>query len=122
MRGRRWLGVSCFLYACVHLAAHLVSTGLNLTAILGEIREHPYIIPGLAAFVLMVPLALTSTNAMVRRLGGSWGRLHTLVYPAAAAVAVHYAWGIGEVRLNVLFYSTVLAALLAGRAAKAAWR
>lgn len=119
MRGRRWLGVSCFLYACVHLAAHLAGIGLNPAAMLAETRKNLYILPGLAAFLLMAPLALTSTNAMVRRLGGSWGRLHALVYPAAAAAAVHYAWGIGEVRANVLIYSTVLAALLAGRAVTA---
>lgn len=121
MRGRRWLGVSCFLYACIHLGAHLLGADPAPAAMIAEVRKQPFIIPGLAAFLLMAPLAATSTDAMVRRFGPAWGRLHTLIYPAAAAAAVHYAWGIGEVRMNVLFYCTTLGAALAWRARKAVW-
>lgn len=120
MQGRRWLGVACFLYACIHLGTHLLGTNLGSAVIIAEVRKKPFIIPGLVAFLLMAPLATTSTDAMVRRFGASWGRLHTLIYPAAVAVAVHYAWGMGEIRANVLFYSTTLGAVLAWRAQKAA--
>jgi sulfoxide reductase heme-binding subunit YedZ len=92
IRYRRAIGLLGFYYACLHLTAYLVlDQGLDLAAIWADIVKRPYITVGMLAFTLLVPLAITSNNAMIRRLGArAWQRLHRLVYVASAAAAIHF--------------------------------
>lgn len=92
-RYRRLLGLFAFFYASVHLAIYLVvDLGGFWSQILGEIVKKPYITVGFTAWLLMVPLALTSTRGMMRRLGGNWQRLHRLVYVVGACGVLHFMW------------------------------
>ena len=92
IRYRRAIGLLGFYYAALHLTVYLVlDQGLDLAAIWADIVKRPYITVGMLAFTVLVPLAVTSNNAMVRRLGArAWQRLHRLVYVATAAAAIHF--------------------------------
>jgi sulfoxide reductase heme-binding subunit YedZ len=116
-RYRRMLGLFTFFYACVHLSMWVgVDWFFDWTAMGGEIVKHKYIIIGMTTFVLLLPLALTSTNAAVRRLGGArWARLHRLVYVCAITGTVHYLWAVKKDTLFPLIYLLVFAALLGFR-------
>jgi sulfoxide reductase heme-binding subunit YedZ len=88
---RRMLGLSAFGYAVVHLLIYLVfDQSLDPRLIWEDTVEHPRIAVGALALLLLVPLAGTSTDGMIRRLGRNWGRLHRLVYPATALGVLHY--------------------------------
>jgi methionine sulfoxide reductase heme-binding subunit len=93
-RLRRMAGLFCFFYAFLHLLAYAVlDHWFDLAAILTDIVKRPFIAAGFAAFVLLVPLAATSTHAMVKRLGGrKWQRLHRLVYLIAPIAILHFWW------------------------------
>jgi len=115
IRYRRAIGLLGFYYACLHLTVYLVlDQGLDLAAIWADIVKRPYITVGMLAFTILVPLAVTSNNAMIRRLGArAWQRLHKLVYVATAAAAIHFvmlvkSWWTPEPAL----YATLVAALL----------
>jgi sulfoxide reductase heme-binding subunit YedZ len=116
-RYRRMLGLFTFFYACVHLSMWVgVDWFFDWTAMGGEIVKHKYILIGMTTFVLLLPLALTSTNAAVRRLGGArWARLHRLVYVCAITGTVHYLWAVKKDTLFPLIYLLVFAALLGFR-------
>lgn len=92
VRLRRMLGLFAFFYAGTHLLAYVwFDKSFVLAAIVRDTLQRPFIFLGMLAFLLMVPLAATSTNAMVRRLGGrNWSRLHKLAYIAAASGVAHY--------------------------------
>jgi sulfoxide reductase heme-binding subunit YedZ len=92
IRYRRAIGLLGFYYAALHLTAYLVlDQGLDLAAIWADIVKRPYITIGMLAFTILVPLAVTSNNGMIRRLGSrAWQRLHRLVYVATAAAAIHF--------------------------------
>src|SRR5262245_40384486 len=91
IRYRRAIGLLAFYYAAMHLTVYAVlDQGLDLAAIWADIVKRPYITVGMLAFTLLVPLATTSNSAMIKRLGATWGRLHKLVYVAAAAAAIHF--------------------------------
>lgn len=92
LRFRRALGVTAFLYAALHFTAWIVlDMGLRWPQILGDLYKRPYIILGMVGLFALIPLALTSTDAAIRRLGPQrWRRLHRLAYLAAAAAAAHY--------------------------------
>src|SRR5262245_29229154 len=92
IRYRRAVGLLGFYYACLHLTVYLIlDKGLDLAAIWADIVKRPYITVGMLAFTILVPLAVTSNNAMIRRLGSrAWQRLHRLVYVATAAAAIHF--------------------------------
>ncbi|GAB4467148.1 MAG: protein-methionine-sulfoxide reductase heme-binding subunit MsrQ [Burkholderiaceae bacterium] len=94
LRLRRMFGLFTFFYATLHfLAVAGIDLGFDWAAIVKDIAKRPFITVGFAAFVLLIPLAATSTNAMVRRLGGrNWQRLHRLVYAIALLAIVHYWW------------------------------
>lgn len=119
-RHRRAIGVAVFVYATLHLGAYaLFDQGLEAAAIAADIAKRPFILVGLLAWLLLAPLAATSFNAAVRRLGAArWKRLHRLVYVAAPLAVLHFYWmraakgRWGE----VLVYGILLAALLAWRA------
>jgi sulfoxide reductase heme-binding subunit YedZ len=113
---RRMLGLFAFFYACLHLGAYLwLDQFFAWGAIAEDILERPYITVGFAAFVLMVPLAITSTRGMMRRLGRRWQRLHRLVYPVAVLGVLHYLWLVKADITEPLVYGAVLLALLALR-------
>ena len=93
LRYRRMLGLFAFFYASIHLAVYLVvDLGGFWSQILTEIAKKPFITVGFLAWVLMLPLAATSTRSMMRRLGGLWQRLHRLVYLSGALAALHFLW------------------------------
>jgi len=124
LRYRRALGLLAFAYAALHLVTYLVlDQGLDWAAILADIVKRPYITIGMASFTLLVPLAATSNNASIRRLGAQgWARLHKLVYIAAAGAAVHYVLLVKSWPLEPLVYAAIVAALLAYRAVRALTR
>ncbi len=94
IRVRRMLGLFAFFYASLHLATYVwLDQFFDWAAIVKDVAKRPFITAGFSAYVLLVPLALTSTAGMIRRLGGrAWRRLHRLAYVAAAAGIVHYWW------------------------------
>jgi sulfoxide reductase heme-binding subunit YedZ len=117
MRLRRMLGLFAFFYACLHfLTWAWIDQYFDIDAIVADIAKRPFITLGFACFVLLIPLAVTSTNAMVRRLGGRrWQRLHRLVYFIAAGGVLHYLWLVkSDIREPVL-YGLILMALLGYR-------
>jgi sulfoxide reductase heme-binding subunit YedZ len=92
-RLRRMIGLFAFFYGALHFTTYFwLDQWFDLAAIIKDIVKRPFITVGFAAFVLMIPLALTSTDAMVRRLGRRWGKLHRLVYAVAIAAILHYWW------------------------------
>jgi methionine sulfoxide reductase heme-binding subunit len=120
-RLRRMAGLFCFFYAFLHLIAYAVlDHWLDLSAILTDIIKRPFIAAGFAAFVLLLPLATTSTNAMVKRLGGrNWQRLHRLVYLIAPIAVLHFWWhkaGKNDFAEPTV-YALIIAALLGVRVA-----
>jgi len=90
LRFRRAAGVMGFVYVVAHLLVWLLLDIASAAAIWADIVKRPYITVGMAAFVLLVPLAMTSTNAAQRRLGPRWGQLHKLAYPAILLGGIHY--------------------------------
>jgi len=89
---RRMLGLYAFFYACIHLVTYTIfDKSLNVPAIASDVWQRPFIAIGMLAFLMLVPLAVTSTNGMVKRLGGkNWARLHKLIYPIAILGVVHF--------------------------------
>ncbi|SFZ70933.1 sulfite oxidase heme-binding subunit YedZ [Chitinimonas taiwanensis] len=109
---RRMLGLFAFFYACLHFTTYIwLDQFFDLTAVLRDIAKRPFITIGFAAFVLLIPLAATSTDAMLRRLKRNWGRLHRLVYPIAALGVLHYLWLVKRDLTQPLLYAAVLAVL-----------
>jgi methionine sulfoxide reductase heme-binding subunit len=121
LRLRRMLGLTAFFYACLHLVTYLwLDQFFDLAAIARDIVKRPFITAGFTAFLLLLPLAITSTDAMVRRLGGRrWMALHRLVYLATAVGVLHYWWLVKADVSEPFFYAVILAILLAARVA---WR
>lgn len=116
MRLRRMLGLYVFFYASVHLVAFLqFYTGWDVAALGEEVLERPYVTVGFSAWLLLLPLALTSTRGWQRRLGRNWSRLHRLAYPAAVLACLHLLWlsrsDVGE----AAFYGVLFALLLLWR-------
>lgn len=113
MRLRRPLGLYAFLYALLHLLIFTVlDFGLDAGLILREISEKWYLLVGLAAFLLLLPLAITSTKGWQRRLGRSWKKLHWLVYPAVPLVVWHYALVQKADITEPLIYAAIVTLLL----------
>ncbi len=121
LRLRRMLGLFAFFYAVVHFTVYLVlDLELNLRTVGADIVKRPYITVGFTALLLLVPLALTSTNAMMRRLGRRWQSLHRLIYVIAALAVWHFYWQVKRDVREPLIYMGILALLLAYRLAR--WR
>lgn len=109
---RRMLGLFMFFYACLHIVTYVwLDFSFIWTDITKDIAKHPRILVGFAAFMLTVPLALTSTNNMMKRLGGKWKKLHRLVYAVATLAIVHFWWLVKKDIREPLFYALVLALL-----------
>ena len=114
IRIRRLLGLLAFAYATLHVAVYAgLDQGLDLRAVLADVFKRRFIFVGFAAFVMMAPLAWTSTKRAVRRMGYvRWKRLHLLVYPAALCAVVHFVWRVKKDLSEPLAYAAILAALL----------
>lgn len=110
---RRPLGLFTFFYATLHLATYVVlDQFFAIEYIIDDVVERPYITVGTAAFLLLVPLAITSTKGWIRRLGKRWARLHRLVYASAALGVVHYLWLVKADLRRPLVFAAILALLL----------
>jgi sulfoxide reductase heme-binding subunit YedZ len=116
-RFRRMLGLFAFFYGCLHLLTYLwLDKFFSWTDIAHDIPRRPFITAGFTAFVVLVPLAATSTAGMIRRLGGrNWKRLHRLIYLSAVAAVVHYWWLVKADVSRPRRYAMALAILLAVR-------
>lgn len=113
IRFRRLVGLYAFFYACLHLSIYLVlDLGGYWTQIFEDIAKRPYITVGFSAWLLLLPLALTSTRGWIRRLGRRWGQLHRLVYVAGGLAVLHFLWLVKSDLREPLVYAAVLALLL----------
>lgn len=110
---RKPLGLYAFLYASLHLLIFVaLDYGLSWPLISDAIAEKRYVLAGLAAFLLLLPLAITSTKGWQRRLGRAWRRLHRLIYPAAILAVLHYLWLAKVPRAPLIFGAIVLVLLV----------
>jgi sulfoxide reductase heme-binding subunit YedZ len=116
VRHRRMLGLFAFFYASLHFVTYIwLDQFFDLASVARDIVKRPFITVGFAAFVLLIPLALTSTQAMMRRLGRRWQQLHRLVYGIAILGVLHYLWLVKQDLGQPLIYGGVLALLLGAR-------
>ncbi len=116
LRIRRMLGLYAFFYASLHLTTYLwLDQFFNWVDIVVDIGKRPYIAVGFLAFVLLIPLAITSNKIMIRRLRQKWKPLHTLVYPISVMVLLHYVWLVKADLLAPTVYLLVVIVLLAYR-------
>ena len=113
---RRMLGLFAFFYIVLHFTVYAVlDQGLAIGAIGEDILKRPYITLGMAGLLMLIPLALTSTKGMMRRLGRRWQALHRLVYVIAIVAVWHFYWQVKLDALDPIVYALVLAALLGER-------
>lgn len=113
---RRTLGLFAFFYATLHVLTYLVLDHFfDFDTVVQDIVKRPYITAGFLSFVAMIPLAITSTAAMIRRLGKRWQQLHRLVYIAAIAGVIHFYWLVKADVRRPLQYGAVLSLLLGYR-------
>lgn len=113
LRYRRMLGLFAFFYACLHFVTYVwLDQFFELAAIAKDIVKRPFVTVGFAAFILLIPLAVTSNHAMMRRLGRRWQRLHRLIYLIALLGVVHYLWLVKKDLTEPLIYGGMLALLL----------
>jgi methionine sulfoxide reductase heme-binding subunit len=113
---RRMLGLFAFFYAAVHFAIYVgVDQFFAFGFILKDIAKRPFITMGFLAFVLMVPLAITSTKGWIRRLGKRWQMLHRLIYISAVCAAVHYLWKVKVMIGSPVYYGVAIGLLIAWR-------
>ena len=116
LRFRRMVGLFAFFYAALHVSIYLLlDQQFNLSDIVADLAERPYILAGTVAFLLLLPLAATSTSKMVKRLGKRWLMLHRVVYIAASAAVIHYVWLAKGDLLEPLVYLVLLMILLGYR-------
>jgi len=117
---RRMLGLFTFFYACVHLSLWFVDWWFDWPAMWDEIVKHKFILIGMLTFLILLPLAITSTNGWIKRLGKRWAKLHRLVYLAAITGTIHYLWGLsskqGSTPTFPILYMATFALLLGYRA------
>jgi sulfoxide reductase heme-binding subunit YedZ len=116
-RYRRTFGLFVFFYALIHVATWTwADTNFDLPFMWKEIVKHKYILVGMTTFLLLVPLAVTSTKGSIKRLGGArWNRLHRLIYVAAITGTVHYLWAVKKDTFFPLVYLVLFATLLGYR-------
>jgi methionine sulfoxide reductase heme-binding subunit len=111
---RRMLGLFAFFYGSLHFITYIwLDQFFAIEEIIADVMERPFITVGFASFVLLIPLAVTSTTAMIKRLGGKWWqRLHRLAYAIAIGGVVHYLWLVKADIQQPLLYGSILAVLL----------
>ena len=119
---RRMLGLYAFFCALLHFTTYIwLDQFFDLMEIAKDIPKRPFITVGFASFVLLIPLAVTSTSGMVRRLGKRWQQLHRLIYLIAIGGVIHYLWLVKADTRKPLIYGAILGALL-GYRLLAKWR
>ena len=111
------LGLFAFFYACLHFLTYLVlDQFFDWPAIAEDIGKRPYITIGFFAFLLLIPLAISSNDAVTRKLGGkNWRRLHAMIYPIAIAGVVHYAWLVKKDLTKPIIFALLLTTLFGTR-------
>jgi sulfoxide reductase heme-binding subunit YedZ len=110
---RRMIGLFAFFYGCLHFTTYIwLDKFFDVHEMIKDVYKRPFITAGFTAFVLMIPLALTSTKGWIRRLGKNWQRLHRLIYVSAIAGVVHYIWLVKADLREPSQYAYVLSALL----------
>ncbi len=113
---RRMLGLFAFFYVVLHFFTYaILDQGLDFDAIIEDIIKRPYITLGLTGLLLLIPLAVTSTKGMMRRLGKKWQKLHRLVYVVAIVAVWHFYWQVKLDTLDATIYALVLMVLFAAR-------
>jgi sulfoxide reductase heme-binding subunit YedZ len=113
---RRMLGLFTFFYACVHFAVYIgIDQFFAWDFIVKDVVKRPFITMGFTAFVLMIPLALTSTKGWIRRLGRKWQMLHRLIYICGVCAAIHYLWKVKVIIGSPVYYAAIIGSLLAFR-------
>jgi methionine sulfoxide reductase heme-binding subunit len=113
---RRMLGLFAFFYATIHFLTYLVfDQVVDFDLVFKDVAKRPFITMGFTAFVLMVPLALTSTKGWIRRLGRRWQMLHRLIYVSGIAAAIHYLWKVKVAIGSPVYYAALIALLLTFR-------
>ena len=116
IRFRRMLGLFAFFYVLMHFLTYAgLDQRFDLAVIFEDIAERPFITIGFIAFLLLIPLAVTSTNRMMKRLGRRWQKLHRLVYVIALLGVWHFYWQVKLDTLEPVIYAAILAALLGYR-------
>lgn len=111
------LGLFTFFYVCVHFAIYIgIDESFAFDAITKDVVKRPFITMGFTAFVLMIPLALTSTKGWIRRLGRKWQLLHRLIYISGICAAIHYLWKVKVMIGSPVYYALVIGILLGFRA------
>lgn len=118
LKFRRAIGVMTFIYVLLHLLVWLVLDVQIVSQIWADILKRPYITVGMVGFVLMIPLAMTSNNLSVRKLGVRWRKLHKLTYGIAVLGALHFVMVAKGIQLEPLLYMAVVLGLLALRIPK----
>lgn len=120
---RRMLGLYSFFYACLHLLTYVwLDQFFDWGEIILDIMKRPFILVGMLAFLLLLPLAMTSTHAMMRRLGRRWKRLHQLVYIIGGLGVLHFFWLVKKDLYSPTVYLLILMALLGFRLASYGYR
>jgi sulfoxide reductase heme-binding subunit YedZ len=114
---RRMLGLYSFFYGFLHLVTYSIfDKSLSLSAIAGDVWQRPFIAVGMLAFFLLIPLAVTSTNGMIKRLGGkNWAKLHKLIYPIAVLGVIHFWLIVKSDIFYPILFGLILAVLLGYR-------
>lgn len=116
IRFRRMTGLYCYFYCCLHFSIWFIADhSLDLGDMLEDILKRPFITLGFSAFVLLLPLALTSNQAMLRRLGRKWKTLHQLVYAIVVLGVLHYLWLVKADYLEASIYAIIAVILLLHR-------
>jgi sulfoxide reductase heme-binding subunit YedZ len=119
---RRMFGLFAFFYACLHFTTYIwLDQFFDLHSVAKDVVKRPFITVGFTAFVLLIPLALTSTQASIRRLGKRWQTIHRLIYVTAVLGVIHYIWLVKKDLRKPLIYAFILATLLAYRLIVWAW-
>ncbi len=117
VRFRRMLGLFAFFYGCLHLTTYVwLDQNFNFAGMIPDVYKRPFITAGFTAFVLMLPLALTSTRGWIGRLGGKrWQKLHRLIYFSALAGVIHFLWLVKRVTIRPQTYAVIFGALMFSR-------
>ena len=124
IRFRRLLGLFAFFYGTVHMATYVaLYANFDVSTIITDVTRRRFIIAGVLAWLLLLPLALTSTNWAIRKLGGkNWNRLHKLVYLAIVCAVIHYWWQVKPGVLAPMSITIIVAVLLLARPVLALWQ
>ncbi len=116
LKFRRAIGVTAFFFVLAHFLVFAILDVQSLERVWTEIVKRPYVTVGMASFLLLIPLAVTSNNLSVRRLGAAaWRKLHKLTYPAAVLAALHYLWLVKGFQLEPIIYLVIILGLVASR-------